>query len=274
MENDEMEPMMGMEDAPADNMDAKPEEKAASESKPEEDKPKESGVKMPAMPKIKNPLDSEPYAPSDQTARDTYRLSPCCCCLCACSHDRVGDASCFGCFPIRCGVIFIGMFIFFLAIILLTSTFFGLLNEYTPWWFTFVTLLLLTPLIVSASIAVYFFAKDKRSTRGKLRGAAIMSVISIFLWMVWQLIFYLAIYKRDTVYSGYGHANDESNYIKSGKKQFIFTFLAEGFVLIGFLGYFIAVISQYVTLMNAPHDKKDREAAREAKAAEPAADDK
>jgi len=139
-----MDPMMGNMDAPADDMEAVMEAKPASEKalseKPKSEKPKESVVKMPALPK--NPLDSEPYVPSDQTARDTYRLSPCCCCLCACSHDRVGDASCFGCFPIRCGVIFIGMFIFLLSIILLISTFFGLLNEYIPWWFTFVALLL------------------------------------------------------------------------------------------------------------------------------------
>lgn len=138
-----------------------------------------------ALPKIPSPFDEKPYVPSDQTDRDTYNLSACCCCLCACSHDRVGDASCFGCFPIRCGVIFIGMFIFFLSIILLIQTFFGLANEYLPWWFTFVTLLLEVPIAIAASIAVYFFAKDKRSTRGKLRGAAILSIVSVFLWAVW-----------------------------------------------------------------------------------------
>lgn len=90
-----------------------------------------------------------------------------------------------------------------------------------------------------------------------------MSIISVFLWAVWQLIFYLAIYKRDVVYSGMGAANDDSNYTKLGKKQFIFTFLAEAFVIIGFLAYFVAVTSEYVNLMNAPHEqkKKDDEAA-------------
>ena len=77
------------------------------------------------------------------------------------------------------------MFIFFLAIIFLIVTFFQLLNEYLPWWYTFVALLLQIPLVTSAAIAVYFFAKDKRSTRGKLRGAAIMSIITVFLWMTW-----------------------------------------------------------------------------------------
>jgi len=206
-----------------------------------------------------NPFEEKPYVASDQTDPDTFNLTPCCCCLCACSHERVGNASCFGCFPIRCGIIFIAMFVFILALTLLIVTFFGLLNEYLPWWFTFVTLLLLVPLVVSASIAVYFFSKDKRSTRGKLRGAVIMSIISVFLWAVWQLIFYLAIYKRDFVYVGSGAANDDSNYVKWGKKQFIFTFLAEAFIIMGFLAYFVAVTSEYVNLMNAPHEAKNKE---------------
>lgn len=144
-------------------------------------------------------------------------------------------------------------------------TFFGLLNEYLPWWYTFVALLLQIPLITSAAIAVYFFGADKRSTRGKLRGAAIMSIISVFLWAVWQLVFFLAIYKRDTVYIGTGPANDDSNYARYGKKQYIFTFLAEAFIIIGFLAYFIAVISQYVSLMNAPHEERERQEKRAAK---------
>jgi len=208
------------------------------------------------------------------TDADTYHLTPCCCCLCACSHERVGSASCFGCFPIRCGIVFIAIFIFVLALSLLISTFFGLLNEYLPWWFVFVQILLLMPLIVSASIAVYFFSKDKRSTRGKLRGAAIMSIISVFLWAVWQLIFYLAIYKRDTVYSGFGAANDDSNYTRMGKKQYIFTFLAEAFVIMGFLAYFVAVSSEYVNLMNAPHEAEKKREEDEAKAIKDAEDEK
>lgn len=235
-----------------------------------DDKEAGEGSKLLAVPKIpgvKNPFDEEPYVPSERTDPDVYNLSPCCCCLCACSHDRVGEASCFGCFPIRCGVIFIAMFIFFLAVILMIVTFFQLANEYLPWWYTFVGLLLQVPLITAAFISVYFFAADKRTTRGKLRCSAILSIISVFLWAVWQIIFYLAIYKRDTVYVGGGNANDDSNYRQYGKKQYIFTFLAEAFIIIGFLAYFIAVISQYVTLMNAPHEKADREKAAAEKAA-------
>merc|ERR1712216_869904 len=75
-----------------------------------------------------DPLKSEPYVASEVSIDDKYTLTACCCCLCACSHDRVGDATCFVCFPIRCGIMFIAIQIFALAIILIVVTFFQLLN--------------------------------------------------------------------------------------------------------------------------------------------------
>merc|ERR1712139_746208 len=101
--------------------------------------------KMPNTDKL-NPFHESEKPPSEVSDPDKYNLQPCCCCLCACSHDRVGDATCFGCFPIRCGILFISIQIFALAIILIVVTFFQLLNEYLPWWFVFITLILLIPL--------------------------------------------------------------------------------------------------------------------------------
>ena len=71
-----------------------------------------------------DPFAEEPHEPTIVSDPDTYTLTPCCCCLCACSHDRVGDATCFGCLPIRCGIMFIAIQIFLLAVILITVTFF------------------------------------------------------------------------------------------------------------------------------------------------------
>ena len=56
-----------------------------------------------------------------------------------------------------------------------------------------------------------------------------------------------------------GAANDDSNYTRMGKKQYIFSFLAEAFVIIGFLAYFVAVSYEYVNLMDAPHVQKEKE---------------
>lgn len=137
------------------------------------------------VPKMKNPFDESEREPSALSDDDVFKLTPCCCCLCACSHDRVGDATCCGCFPIRCGIIFIGLFIFVLSIVLLLTTFFKLQNDYFPWWYVFVEILCEVPLITASMITVYFFRRDKRSTRNKLLCAIICATVSIFLWAVW-----------------------------------------------------------------------------------------
>jgi len=134
---------------------------------------------------MKNPWDESDREPTADTNPDKHNLTPCCCCLCACSHDRVKDATCFGCFPIKCGILFIAILIFVMSICMLTVSFFGLLNEYLPWWYTLVLILCQAPLITASFISVYFFRKDKRSTRSRLLCAIICSVISIFLWAAW-----------------------------------------------------------------------------------------
>ena len=156
--------------------------------------------------------------------------------------------------------------IFALSIVLICVTFFELLNEYLPWWYVFIMLLLLVPIAIAASIVVYFFGKDKRSTRSKLFGGVIMSIISVCLWCIWKLIFYLAIYKRDTVYTGMGAANDETNYHATPKRTYLFYVLAETTVILAWLTYYTCVVNQYVNLMNAPYEKKeaDEKAAKEA----------
>jgi len=212
-ENDEVQNNEAQE--PTEQKEEKPEPK--EENAEEAEKPEEKKSLIP-----KSPFDEGPYVPPVQSDKDMYTLSPCSCCLSARSHDRVGDATCFGCLPIRCGVLFIAIQIFALAIILITVTFFQLLNEYLPWWFVFITLLLLIPSAIAASQMVYFFAKDTRSTRGNMFGAVVLSIISVSLWCIWNLIFYLAIYKRDTVWIGIGAANDETNYHATPKRTYLF----------------------------------------------------
>jgi hypothetical protein len=251
----------------------KPEEAPAAVESPaaEPEKAKsETKVKMPGF-------GGEPSVSDAISADDMYTLSPCCCCMCACSHDRVGDATCFGCLPIRCGIMFIAILIFVLAAILISITFFQLLNEYLPWWFCFITLILLAPIAIAASFMVYFFAKDTRKTRVKLFSAIILSTISIALWACWNLIFFLGIYKRDIVYSGMGNANDESNYHATPKRTYLFTVLAEATFLLVWLAYFTCVANQYCDKMNESYDRDQKEQDRldaEKKAADKAAEEK
>lgn len=89
--------------------------------------------------------------------------------------------------------------------------------------------------------------------------AIIESIIGVTLWATWNLIFYLAIYKRDTVYIGMGAANDETNYHSVPKRTFLFTILAEAIFILIWLTYYTCVGNQYVNLMNDSYDRQKRE---------------
>jgi len=123
-------------------------------------------------------------------------------------------------------------------------------------------LILLAPIAIAASFMVYFFAKDSRKTRVKLFSAIILSTISIGLWAVWNLIFFLGIYKRDIVYSGMGPANDESNYHATPKRTYLFTILAEATFMLIWLAYFTCVSNEYCDLMNEKYDREATEKKR------------
>lgn len=82
---------------------------------------------------------------SDKTVQRKLTLTPCCCCLCNCSNELTVDQTCLGCFPIKCGVVSIGIFIWILTIYQVCVAFFLILNEYVRWWFPFVSLLILVP---------------------------------------------------------------------------------------------------------------------------------
>lgn len=123
-------------------------------------------------------------------------------------------------------------------------------------------MILLAPIAIAASFMVYFFAKDSRKTRVKLFAAILLSTISIGCWAVWNLIFFLAIYKRDIVYSGMGPANDESNYHATPKRTYLFTILAEATFMLVWLAYFTCVSNEYCDLMNEKYDREQREVDR------------
>merc|ERR1712202_70886 len=142
----------------------------------------------------------------DPTPKDI--LSPCCCCLCVCSNDFTEEHSCCGCFPIKCGVVTIGIFTFILTLVLVIWNFFLFMNDYIHWWFTFVVLLLYIPLILGAAFFVCFFTEDKKSTRTMIMTACILIIVSLVLVVSWYLIYFIWIYKKDGFYQGMGNPSD------------------------------------------------------------------
>ena len=53
----------------------------------------------------------------------------CCCCICHCSVKETKDLACCGCFPIKCGVVAIGVATIFLFAAIFVEVFYCLLNE-------------------------------------------------------------------------------------------------------------------------------------------------
>ena len=185
-------------------------------------------------------------------------LTPCCCCLCACSNEYTKDSRCCGCFPIKCGVVAIGIFTVLLTIYMVTMNFFLILNDYVHWYFPVVILVLLAPMCIGSSFFVVFFTKDTASSRGKLFTSCMFGIISTALIAVWVVCYYVFIYKNDTVFSGQGDPQ-YNTYTKMSKKFYLFIVLAETTALCVAYAYFICVTNRYADKMKG-QDAEDAKA--------------
>jgi len=112
--------------------------------------------------------------------------------------------ACFGVFPIKCGLVLIGAFTVALAAWQISYQFFLILNDQVEWWYPVVTLVLLVPLYIAAAFFVNWFTKDELSSRSKLPAACILTLISLSVVAVWNVIYFVWLYKKDTVYIGWG----------------------------------------------------------------------
>merc|ERR1711998_808787 len=130
----------------------------------------------------------------------------CCCCICRCSVPETRNESYCGCFPIKCGVVAIGVLTLVLIVTSFAEIFYMILNEFIHWWYVLVALLLLVPTILSAAFTIVFFNSDQDSTRGKLRAGYILTIISYSLLAIWNIIYFNAWYKPNDVYIGSAEA--------------------------------------------------------------------
>lgn len=116
------------------------------------------------------------------------------------------------------------------------------------------TIVLLAPLYLASSFFVYWYIKDTMANRTKLTVAIILSIVSIFLVALWNVIYYTAIYKREDVFIGYGVTEDK--YQKFQKKYYLFKVLLESAILLALYAYFMCVIGTY---KDALRKKKQQE---------------
>ena len=165
----------------------------------------------------------------------------CCCCLCACSKPEWEDLTCCGCFPVKCGIYAIALLAVFLTLFIFVETFTHFISDSIAWWYVLVCILLQIPLIIGTVFFLNWTGEDTYSTRGKLRSACILTIISYSLQSIWAIIYFLAIYKKDNIVVA-----PETKYaFTCGKRAYLFwtCFIA---VWVNFaFGYFICVVGRY-----------------------------
>jgi len=184
-------------------------------------------------------------------------LTACCCCMCVCHNDLTEKLTCCCCCPIKFGVQFIGGLTMVLTFYYISWNFFLILNDQVVWWFPVVTIALLIPLYIASGMFVNWFIKDTLSSRGPLTAAIILSLVSIFLVALWNVIYYTAIYKRDEVFIGYGVSEDK--YQKFQKKYYLFKVLLEAAILLALYAYFQCVIQTYKDALRKRKPEKEED---------------
>jgi hypothetical protein len=168
--------------------------------------------------------------------------------------DVKRELTCCCCCPIRCGVQTIGGLTMLLTFYYISWNFFLILNDQVTWWFPVVSIGLLVPFYLASAFFVNWFIKDQLSSRSKLSWAIGLSIVSIFLIALWNVIYFTAIYKREDVFIGYGV--DEAHYQKFQKKYYLFKVLLEAAILLAFYAYFMCVVQSY---KDALREKKEPE---------------
>jgi len=154
----------------------------------------------------------------------------------------------------------IGLITVFVTAILFVWYFFLFLNEYIHWWYVLVCLFLLCPLLVGSSFVISWFTMDTRTTRTMLYTSQILALVSVFLLAVWNLIYFVFIYKKDKFFAGMGDI-PSNVYTSQSKKNFLFTMLAESVIMLVMFGYFLCVTAAYSSDMNGPEKEEEAAAA-------------
>lgn len=81
-----------------------------------------------------------------------------------------------------------------------------------------------------------------------------MALVSVFLLAVWNLIYFVFIYKKDKFFAGMGDI-PSNVYTQQSKKNFIFTMLGETVFMLCMFGYFLCVTAAYSEDMHGPEEE-------------------
>ena len=172
----------------------------------------------------------------------------CCCCICHCSTKETVDLKCFGCFPVKCGVVSIGIFTIVLFVAILAEVFYCLLNESYDWWYVLVGVLLLVPYFIGVTFFITFFSNDTDNSRSRLFVACQFVIISSCLLAIWNVCYILWCYKHAEVLTG----SPDQGYYKQSKKAFIVWSLFIATCISFLYAYFICVTRSYANAQKSP----------------------
>lgn len=199
---------------------------------------------------------------SDNTVERKPVRSECCCCLCSCSNELTEGETCMCIFPIKCGVISIGIAVWVLVIIEWFTLFTNMQNMYVPWWYNFVTAILLVPLIIGFCFFIGFYSKDCTRTRGRLPTAVILVLISFLLTQIWEICYFQFIDKNQYIYMGTG--DNAETYAKGSKRTSLYWHIAYIAIFATFWSYFIYVVGHYKGLYPPKEEEKPEDAGKAA----------
>jgi len=193
---------------------------------------------------------------SDNTVKRTIVRTDCCCCLCGCSNELTQGVKCCFCLPIKAGIVLIGMGMFIIAFFQFYNAYFQFANATVPWWKPTVTLVLFVPGFIGACFFIGWYTKDCTRTRATLTAATIQGLTSYSLIVVWQLVYFFAIEKKELVGSGFG--DDLSHYTWQSKKRYAYYQLAYALLAISFYVASISAVRAYVNCYpdESPANKK------------------
>jgi len=176
----------------------------------------------------------------------------CCCCLCECTEPRTKELSCCCFFPIKCGVLFIGVIIICITLFVFLEIFYELLNDDIHWWYVLVGVIIAITLIVASAFAVLFFTEDNDGTRTRLFVACMLVIIGVSLEAVWATVYFVFLYKKDSVTTG----NDGVGFVKATRKQEVVVTLYIACCIDALFAYFICVVNQYIDALAPPKEEE------------------
>jgi hypothetical protein len=180
----------------------------------------------------------------------------CCCCICHCSVEETKDLGCCGCFPIKCGVVTIGILTIALFFAVFIEVFYLLLNDQFTWWYVLVAVVLLVPFFVGVCFFISYYAEDTDASRSRLFVSCQFVIISSCLLGIWNTCYLLWCYKYENVSIG----SPDQGYYTQTKKSYIVWSLYLAVAISFTWAYFLCVCRTYSQSLKSEEKKAEEKA--------------